>query len=51
MAGFILCVMVILLAMGGLGIGVALGRAPLRGSCGGLSCAGACSACPKRRAP
>ncbi|MBF9029025.1 hypothetical protein HKCCE3408_01340 [Rhodobacterales bacterium HKCCE3408] len=43
---------IFLLAAGGLGLGLMLGRAPLRGSCGGDSCmAGdACAACPRRTA-
>lgn len=36
---------VFVLAVLGLGIGVLSGRAPLRGSCGGL---GACSGCKRR---
>ncbi len=39
---------VILLAMAGLALGVLAGRAPPRGSCGGLGCA-SCAACPRRR--
>jgi hypothetical protein len=41
------------LAIAGLAIGVLAGRAPLAGSCGGLSCkaAGACPSCPNRRGP
>ena len=39
---------VIVLAMIGLGLGVLAGRSTLRGSCGGLSCAG-CNGCGKHR--
>ncbi|MHA6326827.1 hypothetical protein [Roseivivax sp. CAU 1753] len=41
---------VFLLAAAGLGLGLALGRGPVRGSCGGPSClAGdACGACPRK---
>ncbi|WP_192895613.1 hypothetical protein [Arsenicitalea aurantiaca] len=38
-----------LLAVFGLGLGVLLGRRPLEGSCGGIACGGACSACPNRK--
>jgi hypothetical protein len=43
--------LVFLLAAGGLGLGLALGRGPARGSCGGASCVAgdACAACPRRR--
>lgn len=46
----ILGTLVFLLAAGGLAVGLALGRGPVRGSCGGASCmAGdACAACPRR---
>ena len=43
--------LVFVLAAGGLGLGLALGRGPARGSCGGLSCVAgdACAACPRKR--
>jgi len=31
-----------------LAIGLIFGHAPLRGSCGGLACGGACRTCPRR---
>jgi hypothetical protein len=39
------------LAALGLGLGLAFGRGPVKGSCGGASCmAGAgCAACPRKR--
>jgi hypothetical protein len=42
--------LVFLLAAGGIGLGLALGRGPARGSCGGLSCVAgdACAGCPRR---
>lgn len=44
--------LVFVLAAGGLGLGLALGRGPARGSCGGVSCVAgdACAACPRKRA-
>ena len=50
MATLILGFAIILLAVGGLAVGVLMGRAPLKGSCGGLACGGACAACPRRKA-
>lgn len=51
METLILAFAIILLAMGGLAIGSMFGRAPIKGSCGGLSCIkGAdCAACPNRK--
>ncbi|MDO6587840.1 (Na+)-NQR maturation NqrM [Salipiger sp. 1_MG-2023] len=50
MAEFLITLGVLLCAVAGLGIGAIFGRAPIKGSCGGLSCiAGAdCAACPNR---
>ena len=49
MGTLILTLLVILLAVAGLAVGVLLGRAPLKGSCGGLACGGACAACPRKK--
>jgi hypothetical protein len=49
MATFLLSFALIGLAIAGLAVGVMVGRAPLRGSCGGVACKGAsCEACPRR---
>lgn len=47
METFLLAFVMILLALGGLAIGVVFGRPPIKGSCGGLNCVkGAdCGAC------
>ena len=43
-------VIVSLLAVLGLAIGLFAGRAPIKGSCGGLSCIGLdCASCPSRQ--
>ena len=49
MSTFFLAFTIILLAIGGLAIGVLFGRPPLKGSCGGVGClkgvnCGACRA-------
>lgn len=49
MATLILSFAIVLLAVGGLALGVMAGRRPLKGSCGGLACAGlSCRTCPNR---
>ncbi len=47
MGTFILTFTIILLAIAGLALGVIFGRAPIKGSCGGISCIknGDCGAC------
>ena len=51
MSTFILAIAIFLLAVGGLAIGVAFGRPPLKGSCGGLACVkgASCGACRGRK--
>ncbi len=43
---------VFLLAAGGLALGLAFGRGPVKGSCGGMACLKdvACDGCPNRAA-
>ena len=49
MLTFVLAAIVSILAVLGLALGVLAGRAPIRGSCGGLSCLGLdCADCPSR---
>ena len=42
---------IVLLAVGGLALGMAFGRGPAKGSCGGMACLKdvACEGCPHRR--
>ena len=51
MAIFIFTLAIILASGAGLATGVLLGRAPLRGSCGGITCVkgAACAACEAHR--
>lgn len=53
MGTFVLTFVIFLLAGGGLALGVLFGRAPLRGSCGGLAChkAISCDACQAGKDP
>jgi hypothetical protein len=48
MTTFVLTLCIVLLAIVGLSLGVILGGAPIKGSCGGVACIpGAdCAACP-----
>ena len=49
MTTLLLSFIVTILAVLGLAVGVLLGRKPIRGSCGGLSCVGLdCATCPSR---
>ena len=50
MTTFLLTLGLILLAFAGLSLGVIFGRAPIKGSCGGLACIPGtdCAACPNR---
>lgn len=50
MAVFLSAVVVFGLAVSAMALGVMAGRAPIKGSCGGLSCIGKldCEACPHR---
>ncbi len=49
MGTFILSLTIVVLAIGGMAIGILFGRPPIKGSCGGLACIKGtdCSACPK----
>jgi hypothetical protein len=51
MMTFIFTLAMILASVAGLATGVLLGRAPLRGSCGGVTCVtgATCSACKAHR--
>ena len=45
MATFLISVLVIGLVIGGMAIGVIMGRAPIKGSCGGMGALGIDTAC------
>ncbi len=53
MATLLLTFTLFLLAMAGLAVGVALGRRPIAGSCGGLACSDSqgCGTCGRGSAP
>ncbi len=46
MASILLTFFILLISMCGLAVGVFLGRAPIKGSCGGLACRN-CGGCKK----
>lgn len=48
---FLLGLAVVFMAVGGLALGLALGRGPVKGSCGGMACLKdvACEGCPHRK--
>jgi len=52
METFIFAFVIILLAIAGLAVGVIAGRAPIKGSCGGLACVKGvdCGVCKAKRA-
>ena len=51
MATFVITLVIVLASVAGLATGVLLGRAPLRGCCGGVACvkSGGCAACETHR--
>ena len=51
MIEIVLSLVILLLAAGGLGIGLAFGRGPIRTSCSAASClpGAACETCPMRK--
>lgn len=51
MATIVLSFVIIVLSAGGLAVGLFFGRAPIKGSCGGLACRidTGCEACPRDR--
>lgn len=48
---YVLAIVIVCLAAGGLALGLALGRGPVKGSCGGAACipGAACLGCTRRR--
>ncbi|PRX08390.1 UNVERIFIED_ORG: hypothetical protein BCL66_111150 [Martelella mediterranea] len=46
----LMAIAIVLLGMGGLAVGLLVGRGPLKGSCGGMACMkeAACEGCPNR---
>lgn len=49
---FVMAIAIVCLAAGGLATGLALGRGPVKGSCGGTTCVpgAACMGCTQRKA-
>ena len=50
MQTIIAAILLLAFAMAALALGVVFGRPPIKGSCGGLACNGACSSCKRDRA-
>jgi hypothetical protein len=48
MITFLFAVATMILAVLGLAVGLFFGRPPLKGSCGGIACGGACGTCPRK---
>lgn len=48
---FLLTLCLMLLSVAGLAVGLLFGRAPIKGSCGGLACidGGSCEACGRKK--
>lgn len=49
MQTMLLAVVLVVLTMAALAVGLFLGRPPIKGSCGGIACEGACGACERHK--